>query len=98
MVECGGLENRCSLYSEPGVRIPLSPQSKITPSAQLGDFCFVTFITQFEKEAKQKDHMSETNKGVIWVCKVTPLGITAERREVTLYNLYNSIPAREAEI
>jgi len=42
--------------------------------------------------------MSETNKGVIWVCKVTPLGITAERREVTLYNLYNSIPAREAEI
>ena len=24
-VECGGLENRCSPYGEPGVRIPLSP-------------------------------------------------------------------------
>ena len=26
-VECGGLENRCSPTGEPGVRIPLSPQS-----------------------------------------------------------------------
>jgi hypothetical protein len=27
VVECGGLENRCSPSGEPGVRIPLSPQS-----------------------------------------------------------------------
>ena len=26
VVECGGLENRCSPSGEPGVRIPLSPQ------------------------------------------------------------------------
>ena len=28
VVECGGLENRCPLYSGPGVRIPLPPQIK----------------------------------------------------------------------
>ncbi len=28
VVECGGLENRCSVTAEPGVRIPLSPQNK----------------------------------------------------------------------
>ena len=27
VVECGGLENRCSPSGEPGVRIPLSPQN-----------------------------------------------------------------------
>jgi hypothetical protein len=27
VVECGGLENRCSVSTGPGVRIPLSPQS-----------------------------------------------------------------------
>ncbi len=27
VVECGGLENRCSPSGEPGVRIPLSPPS-----------------------------------------------------------------------
>jgi hypothetical protein len=31
-VECGGLENRCSPYGEPGVRIPLSPQRQSKPS------------------------------------------------------------------
>ena len=40
VVECGGLENRCSPSGEPGVRIPLSPQRQITPSAKLGDFYF----------------------------------------------------------
>ena len=40
VVECGGLENRCSPSGEPGVRIPLSPQRQITPSAKLRDFCF----------------------------------------------------------
>jgi hypothetical protein len=31
VVECGGLENRCSPSGEPGVRIPLSPQRQIAP-------------------------------------------------------------------
>jgi hypothetical protein len=31
VVECGGLENRCSASAEPGVRIPLSPQSLNAP-------------------------------------------------------------------
>ncbi len=35
VVECGGLENRCSVSTEPGVRIPLSPpnSSDHLPSA-----------------------------------------------------------------
>ena len=28
-VECGGLENRCSVYTEPGVRIPLPPLNSL---------------------------------------------------------------------
>ena len=35
-VECGGLENRCSVYTEPGVRIPLPPQKLLYPLAQPG--------------------------------------------------------------
>jgi len=31
VVECGGLENRCSPSGEPGVRIPLSPQNLNEP-------------------------------------------------------------------
>jgi hypothetical protein len=29
VVECGGLENRCPPYRGPGVRIPLSPLSRL---------------------------------------------------------------------
>jgi hypothetical protein len=35
-VECGGLENRCSVYTEPGVRIPLPPQKFLYLAAHLG--------------------------------------------------------------
>jgi hypothetical protein len=42
VVECGGLENRCSPSGEPGVRIPLSPQSQFTPAARCGIFIFQT--------------------------------------------------------
>jgi hypothetical protein len=36
VVECGGLENRCSPSGEPGVRIPLSPQRQIIIPAKPG--------------------------------------------------------------
>lgn len=36
VVECGGLENRCSPSGEPGVRIPLSPQTKLLPQLAAG--------------------------------------------------------------
>jgi hypothetical protein len=39
VVECGGLENRCSPSGEPGVRIPLSPQS-LNESRQRRDYLF----------------------------------------------------------
>ena len=35
-VECGGLENRCSVYTEPGVRIPLPPQKFLYLAVQPG--------------------------------------------------------------
>jgi hypothetical protein len=35
-VECGGLENRCSVYTEPGVRIPLPPHKFVNPAAKPG--------------------------------------------------------------
>ena len=46
MVECGGLENRCSPYGEPGVRIPLSPQHQITPVRQLADGIFISELDE----------------------------------------------------
>jgi hypothetical protein len=39
VVECGGLENRCSPSGEPGVRIPLSPQS-LNESRHRRDYLF----------------------------------------------------------
>jgi len=42
VVECGGLENRCSPSGEPGVRIPLSPQIKLFPQQAAGFlFCIM---------------------------------------------------------
>ena len=41
VVDCGGLENRCSPSGEPGVRIPLSPQRQITPADFCGIFIFI---------------------------------------------------------
>jgi hypothetical protein len=42
VVECGGLENRCSPSGGPGVRIPLSPQS-LNESRASGIFLFPAF-------------------------------------------------------
>ena len=46
MVECGGLENRCSPSGEPGVRIPLSPQS-LNESRDSG----IIYFTEAPKKA-----------------------------------------------
>ena len=46
MVECGGLENRCSPSGEPGVRIPLSPQSKLHLTAKPGGFLIHSLTNQ----------------------------------------------------
>ena len=46
MVECGGLENRCSPSGEPGVRIPLSPQSLNKPRTS-----GVVYFAEVSKEA-----------------------------------------------
>jgi hypothetical protein len=50
VVECGGLENRCSPSGEPGVRIPLSPQTKLLPSGvrRMG-FLFKILTSQARK-------------------------------------------------
>jgi hypothetical protein len=46
VVECGGLENRCSAIAEPGVRIPLSPQSLMNPA-----FGGIIYFTEVLKKA-----------------------------------------------
>ncbi len=60
VVECGGLENRCSPSGEPGVRIPLSPPSLAIALPQKGDGEFYFWrasadaVRLFLKELKGK--------------------------------------------
>jgi hypothetical protein len=77
VVECGGLENRCSPSGEPGVRIPLSPQTKLLPQHAAG-FLIHSWPNKAclnEDRYELKILMSETNKGVIWDARFPP-GIT----------------------
>ena len=72
MVECGGLENRCSPSGEPGVRIPLSPQS-LNESRVSG----VIYFTETPKKACFLKEVRENKydpKGSFKLCKVLPRG------------------------
>ena len=86
VVECGGLENRCSPSGEPGVRIPLSPQPKITPSAKLGDFYFQITEPGLPERGNMKiKRPYEWNEygSNLWL-QGSPSGITTEQREVVI--------------
>jgi hypothetical protein len=85
VVECGGLENRCSPYGEPGVRIPLSPQSQSKPSRRFCRDGFLFSDWPF-KVYFDKDRM-KTKEPVKRVCfgfARFPPGITTERSEVVI--------------
>ena len=72
MVECGGLENRCSPSGEPGVRIPLSPQSLNKPRDS-----GVIYFTEVPKKACFLKDLRENKynpKGLFKLCRVPPQG------------------------
>ena len=59
VVECGGLENRCSPSGEPGVRIPLSPQRQINPAA-----CCGLFILQMSEPCLHERRQMKNKKAL----------------------------------
>jgi hypothetical protein len=74
VVECGGLENRCSPSGEPGVRIPLSPQSLNNPATGgVVSFTEVTTKACFREGLKEN---KQNPKGYLNFAGY-PKGITA---------------------
>jgi hypothetical protein len=75
VVECGGLENRCSPSGEPGVRIPLSPQSLNKPRVS-----GVVYFNDVPKKAcfmKEQSENKQKPLGFIQVLQGSPEMITA---------------------
>jgi hypothetical protein len=92
VVECGGLENRCSVSTEPGVRIPLSPQSLNNP-ANGGVVYFTEALLKacFHKELRENKH--KPRSGYLSFAGTTS-GITTEQREVVIHGkMYYPPPA-----
>ena len=82
MVECGGLENRCSSYGEPGVRIPLSPQHLNKPR-----LVGVVYFNEVPKKACFLKELSENKhnpQGFVKLLQGSPPEITTERSEVVI--------------
>ena len=89
-VECGGLENRCSASAEPGVRIPLSPQTKsLHPPTGGWSFYFQRDEPGLPEwgplKIKIPDEQSESGSDL--VCRVLPHGITESNPSFSAYTM-----------
>jgi hypothetical protein len=84
----------------PGVRIPLSPQTKLLPQLAAGFFIhrWTNQACPNEDRYELKNLMSETDKGVIWNARFSPMGslkiipLSLYLAPSGLYYIYMSLP------